>query len=1100
MKAIIKIFTAICMVVLFAGMREDNALAAEVINISTPEQLESIGKDLNYPLNGDYILTNDIDMSGIVHEPIGTFDDPFTGTFDGAGYAIKNVSIAGKELGNIDSTSGGNITGYGIFGVVKNNSDGEIAIISNLNLCNITISGNKCGNSVSGAVVAVSYNGVLFKNICVIGMDLELKASKDSILYGAGSIVGMIWTDANTVLKYKTDISDVYTIGSIEVTGFAGENTVSGVVGCVYNESIGSMSRVISLGKAMYDKTEGYGIATSKKFDGNGISDVTTRVYYALEDGRADNKIGNGIAKGVLASGKVALSEQWQQAQGFMPVLKQAVSIVDMETIIYPNFKRNQTMSRVTEDFYVPITYKEENIMWSSTSKSISIDSVTGLVKVTSNEGWAEQITLTYSYGEKTGKLDITLGEQKDICFDKAYVKVGETLKVLYAPDNATYKWEILNKNTETHKTIDNNTSEYIVTENDLESFIYVTVNGKTKLSVYVSSLPVVYIDSDVKFSSVRKTTYYDGYIKICGDSGEYASWDLYEGEMEFKGRGHSSSYYEKLGLKLKLANKSDMYGVSGYENKHWVLVSNVLDGSLMRNSIINRFIMALDASSIMDYTDVILIYNGDYKGVYQLYEHIRVAEGRVDIFDYDEYAKDVSDIIADEMVKNGKLSAHFEKSYAKELKAIMESDYSYIENGYVEDSYGNKHELINYGIELPQATGGYLVCMDRHSVDNKYKQATLYTSYTLPFYIDKPDTDDKSQLTSFKNTSLYEYAVGFNQTFEYALHSDDFFFRNSDTHYKVVSEGSNESGKWTGTVYEKIAYTDNDRDGMHYSELIDIDSLVQYFLICEFSQNYDSTKNSFYYQKNIGKLGVVAPFWDYDWSMGNWITIRYTNMPTKWQTTLDGANELFYQHVSWNRMLIRDPYFLLKVWERYGTVREDIENIVKEGGYVDLQYEKLKNVAIANDLKWGHLDVFRSFKDSYSDLTKYLDKRVEWLDKQFATFDTLVNSLGYYKTSDYLKVDNVNKNDDGTATIEVIVNNASVANVTFQVNGTYLVTEKVVDGKSSVVVPEWVLEHDSSNIVEVKAVDKDNNYIVNNKYSEIGNYNLIHSNYYVFE
>ncbi len=1100
MKAIAKILTVIVTLILLVEIKTDNVYGNESIIISTPDELMAIGKNPEYPLDADYILAGDIDMLDKSHSPIGTVAEPFVGTFDGAGYAIKNINLVAGELGCVDASRDKNITGYGVFGVIKNNSDEDRAVISNLSLCNVTISDSKCSDTASGALVAVAYNGIVLKNIALVDIDMKLIASKGKELYGAGSVVGAIWADKDSSIKIKTDLSDIYTSGNITVSGFNCENTVSGVVGCVYNQSISSISRVISMGNIKFGDEAGYGISTSKKFDGNGISDAVDRVYYALEDGRANNKIGNGMAKGVLASGKVALSDSWQQALGIMPVPKQALGLVDLGARIHPSLKRNQTISHVTEDFYVPVSYNEENILWSSTSKYVSIDSATGLADVTINEGKAELVTLTYSYAGKTGKLDITLGEKKDVCFDKSYVKVGDILKVLYAPDNATYKWEILNKNTDTRKTIDNNTSEYIVTENDLESFIYVTVNGKTKLSIYVSSLPVVYIDSDVKFGGIRKTSYYNGNIKICGDSEEYATWDLYEGELEFKGRGHSSSYYEKLGLKLKLADKSDMYGVSGYENKHWVLVSNVLDGSFMRNSIINRFITALDASSIMKHTDVILIYNGDYKGVYQLSEHVRIDEGRVDIFDYDEYAENVADIIASEMVKNGELSAHYKKSYVKELANIMENDYGYLDKGYVEDSNGHKHELMSYGIELPSQTGGYLVCMDRHSIDNGYKQATLHTAYTLPFYIDKPDTDAKSQLTSFKSTELYNYAKKYNQTLEYALHSDDFFFRNKDTHYTVVNEGSNERGKWTGTVYTEIAYKDNDRDGMHYSELIDIDSLVQYFLVCEFSQNYDSTKNSFYYQKDIGKLGVVAPFWDFDWSMGNWITIRYTNMPTKWQTTLDGANELFYQHVSWNRMLIRDPYFLLKVWERYKTVRDDIEEMVKDGGYVDQQYEKLKNVAMANDLKWGHLDVFRSFEDSYSDLTKYLDKRVVWLDEQFASFDTLVSSLGYYHSSDYLKVDSVNKNDDGTVTIDAIVTNASVANVAFQVNGTYLVTMEVVDGKASISVPDWALEQDINNIVEVKAMDKDNNYIVNEKYSDTGNYNLIHSNYYVFE
>ncbi len=1137
-----KKLTFVLTVIAICFMLHTTASADEVIKINTKDELLDIGKDNKYPLDGDYVLTGDIDLEGISYVPIGTIDKPFSGTFDGAGYAIKNIEISGITLGSLkgiaeDAGSGDNVTGYGLFGVIRNDSDSDIVKISNLNICNAMIKDGKCNDTTAGILAAVVCNGVKLNNIAIIDSDIELIASKEKAIYGAGGLVGIVWTEKEKTPAIKTDISDIYTDCNIKATGFAGENTVSGVVGCVYNESIGSIEKVLSYGELIYNDETGYGIATSKKYDGNGIADNVKRAYYALankskdkkQDERQDNVIGNGIAKGVLASGKVALSDRWQQALGVLPVLKQSATYISTAQRIYPSLKRNQSIEALTENFFIPTAYDNNKIKWSSSSKNLIIDDTTGEVKlatadnnlndttdvnkgevtggvtnITTN-GKAEKATLTYTCGHITGKLEVTIGEHKEICFDKSYVKAGETLKVLYAPDNATYKWEILNKNTNTVKTAGSNTNEYTVKEEDLESFIYVTINGKTKLSIYVSSLPVVYIDSDKSFSSIKKTSYYNGAIRLCGDSDVYAPWYLYEGDTEFKGRGHSSSFYEKNGLKLKLDKKSDTYGISGYESKHWVLVSNVLDGSLMRNNIVDRFYRSLNASSIMDGTDVILIYNGDYMGVYQLCEHVRIADGRVDIFDYSEFAKGIAKSIATDMVGSGKLSAHFEEEYADELQDIIESDYAYLKNEYVVDGAGNKHELKNYGINAPETTGGYLVCMDRYSTGSSSKQATLYSAYKLPFYIDKPDTDHKSQLISFKESAVYDYALNFNQTLEYAFHSDDFFFRNGDKHYKVTSEGSNEGGKWTGTTYAETLYRDDERDGLHYSQMVDMDSLVQNFLVCEFSQNYDSMKNSFYYQKDIGKLAVVAPFWDYDWSMGNWITTRYTNMPTKWQTTLDGACELFYQSVSWNRMLIRDPYFLLKVWEKYHAVRGDIEEIVKDGGFVDTEYERLKKASAANDLRWGHLDVFRSFEDSFKDLRNYLDKRVVWFDNQFATFDTLVESLGYYHASDYLEVTNVIKEKDGSATIEVKVNNTSVENVAFQVNGTYLVTvSNVKNGAETVTltvnVPATELLTDSLNIVEVKAMDRNKNYIVNEEYSQKGNYNLIHSNYFVFE
>lgn len=1093
----IKWICAIFVCVLFVGAFHTEAYGDEAIAIGTAEQLQAIGSSPEYPMDGSYILTNDIDMSGISHKPVGTVEEPFAGTFDGAGYTIKNINIQSAAIGTIDKLSAGNVAGYGIFGVISQDAN-----IKNINIYGAAISASVTENCAAGVIAAVMHNGAKIENVAVICADIDIKGKSSVSLYGAGSVAGMVWTEPDTAMDEGTTISNVYADGTVKTTGFGGENTVSGIIGCVYNEPIDSLFCAVSFVDCTFADESGYGLLTSKKYDGNGIAGKAVRAYFSRENKNKQNSIGSQLATGVLASGTVALSDKWHQEQGVFPTLVQAADIGAATDKIYPHLRRHQSLDCVTESFYVATTYNGTAVTWSSSSSNVVVDSATGFATVKVTDGVAEKVTLTYKIGDISGNINLTIGMAKDMSFNTTYAKPGETLKVQYAPAGATYKWEILDKETNESRTWEDTTGEYVVTEDDLESFIFVTVNGSKKLSMYVSSLPVVYIDSKTTFAGIGRNYYHKGNIKLSGDIGEFAPWYLYEGDVEFRKRGHSSSYYEKTPLKLKLSAKTDMYGMSGYENKHWVLVSNVLDGTLMRNSIVQQLFVGMGAVSIMDYEDVVLIYNGQYIGVYQMYEHVRIGEGRVEVYDYDRFAEDAAESIAKAMVDRGQLAAHFEKEYAQELEAAMENDYSYMDDGYVVSNDGTKHIFADYDIELPEATGGYLVVMDRYSKDaNSDKQATLHTAYKLPLYIDKPGTDEKSQLNSMRESALYAYAKKFNQSFEYALHSDDFFFRNGDTHYKVTSEGQFTNGKWQNMVYTETTYQDDENDGKHYSEMFDIDSLVQNFLICEFSQNYDSMKNSLYYQKDVGKPAVVAPFWDYDWSMGNWITTRYTNMPTKWQTTLDGATEMFYQHVSWNRMLIRDPYFLMKVWEQYNSIRATvIEDIVKEGGFVDTQYDRLSKVAGPNGLKWKHLDIYRDFESAMGDLDNYLDKRVNWLDNQFKTLDTLVLSLGYYHRSDYLQVSAVTRNDDGSAHIEAAVNNASVANIVFQVNGAFLKSAQVVDGKAIIDVPAEVLSADSYNMVEVKAANASGEYLINSAHSDTGNYNLVHSNYEMFE
>jgi hypothetical protein len=99
--------------------------------ISTAAQLQAITNNLS----GSYCLVTDLDLSGVAFTPIGTSPQPFTGSFNGQGYTISNLSI------NLPTT-----LYIGLFGVI----DG--ATITNIGLLHVAVSGNNWGvGSLAGA-------------------------------------------------------------------------------------------------------------------------------------------------------------------------------------------------------------------------------------------------------------------------------------------------------------------------------------------------------------------------------------------------------------------------------------------------------------------------------------------------------------------------------------------------------------------------------------------------------------------------------------------------------------------------------------------------------------------------------------------------------------------------------------------------------------------------------------------------------------------------------------------------------------------------------------------------------------------------------------
>ena len=111
--------------------------------IYTAEDLNNIRNDLA----GNYYLAADIDLDGIVWEPVGTESNPFTGVFDGRGHAIINMRPVAsaiyyndREIGIIPQGNTADMYYYlrvqygaGLFGYCENSA------IRNLNILDFVI-------------------------------------------------------------------------------------------------------------------------------------------------------------------------------------------------------------------------------------------------------------------------------------------------------------------------------------------------------------------------------------------------------------------------------------------------------------------------------------------------------------------------------------------------------------------------------------------------------------------------------------------------------------------------------------------------------------------------------------------------------------------------------------------------------------------------------------------------------------------------------------------------------------------------------------------------------------------------------------------------
>ena len=158
--------------VLAAGNEQTAVSEEKVIEISSVSDFKKISKNLD----GDYILTDDINFKGEQYESIGDNQEPFTGSLNGAGHTISNVNIDAKTADNKDDS-----IFTGMFGVT------DSAEISNLAVENCQIVSDT-KNGIYAGVIAGKINNSVIEDVYVDGkIETDEKTAYTCLLYTSPS-------------------------------------------------------------------------------------------------------------------------------------------------------------------------------------------------------------------------------------------------------------------------------------------------------------------------------------------------------------------------------------------------------------------------------------------------------------------------------------------------------------------------------------------------------------------------------------------------------------------------------------------------------------------------------------------------------------------------------------------------------------------------------------------------------------------------------------------------------------------------------------------------------------------------------------------------
>lgn len=142
-----------------------------------------------------------------------------------------------------------------------------------------------------------------------------------------------------------------------------------------------------------------------------------------------------------------------------------------------------------------------------------------------------------------------------------------------------------------------------------------------------LTNLPTISINTVNSQDIVSKEDYVKGIVSIVYENGT----KFFTDSLEIRGRGNNSWTHPKKPYRMKLYNSTKLMGLPA-KAKNWTLINNYGDKTLMRNMLAFDFSRKLEMPYTSPAVGVDVVLNGDYKGTYQLCDHIDVRPYRQDV------------------------------------------------------------------------------------------------------------------------------------------------------------------------------------------------------------------------------------------------------------------------------------------------------------------------------------------------------------------------------------------------------------------------------------------------------------------------------------
>lgn len=154
------------------------------------------------------------------------------------------------------------------------------------------------------------------------------------------------------------------------------------------------------------------------------------------------------------------------------------------------------------------------------------------------------------------------------------------------------------------------------------------------------------------------------------------------------------------------------------------------------------------------------------------------------------------------------------------------------------------------------------------------------------------------------------------------------------------------------------------DGESMSFDELVDLDNLIDYFLVNKIMLNGDSMHRSTYIYKKVGEKAKFGPVWDFDGfddDVESFGMLTYANAPVL------------------TKLLLSNPEYYQKICNRYKEIESSIDLLIAKLN----SYKNTIGFVAEIDLEFWYADA-GLFEQSYEYILEKLGQRKAYLSRVF--------------------------------------------------------------------------------------------------------------------